>query len=1288
MEALRTHVSRPRRSTRHAPAAHLVTAAFLAITLAAAAGYARAQTISWVNAPAEVGAGLQSGIARARLSTTQHGGVLISVASSDPALCLVSPNGSTVGSPSIGVFVPNGSTDALFVLQGLEAVAGSPTISASAPGITGAMFTVAVVTPAVALTGLLSSITVPDPIDTFWVTVGTPNAAGTAIGTAQAVRIGGFALTATITSANGTVGQLVTSSAAGTSAVVSVLPGASTSPNTVAGGGVAFDGLSAGTATVQATIVGFVVIDAATQIQTVTAAALSFLGVPADVGAGLRSAALRARLNGSAHGGTTVHVESADPSRLVLSGGASTPGQAAIDVLVPDGSTDALFYAHGLEATTGVVGVTASAPGFAPTSNGITVVTASYDISALASTIDTLDPDDTFVVRVGLPVGGSSGVLNFQVVRPGATPLQVRIVSQNAAIGLLETNSSSDDTATVPIQPLENSTAATVAAGGVAFDGVGAGTTLVQAQIPGLLPTLDSIRSVTVTQPTISPLGFTARVGAGLQSSSLRARLGASAHGGVTVHIEVADPSLAVISSGSSTVGAAVLDIPVPNGTTDALFFLQALEGQVGQARLQVSAPGFATLLDSIPVVQPAVDISGLLTSVDTAGAPDAFTVRVGAPNAALTVLALQGVRPGSPGVIVDILVADGDVGRLQTLTTSGPAASLLLSSGQSTSPTSVAGGGVAFDGLSVGTTTVAASAVGFLQIPNATVAVAVNPATISFLGTAAKLGAGLQTAALRARLSGSGHGGTVVHLESQDPASLLLSSAVDLVGGSSLDIPVADGFTDAIFYAQAIDGQVGLHSIEALAPGFTTNQTAIEVVQPAVSLRLLQSSLAVGGPDDPFVARVGVANLGNSSVDVALLRRAGAPPLQVTVTTSVAAVSEVVTLAGSSPSQIALIPAGVGESASSVAGGGVAHRAVGTGSTLVSASIPGFFQVGDATQAVTVSSSGIALLGVPAQLGDGLQVGPLTARLSNALHGGVTVNIASADPAKLLVSSGPLVAGSPSVAVPLLNGETDAHYYLQGVGGAAGVAQVTASAAGFNSGNVGVEIVDAALQLAALPDSVDVLASDAAFLVQVGVPDASTLGLAQLQPVSPATAGQSVSLISSDGAVGRLITSTVAAPAVTVLIPAGSAQTAATVAGGGVAFDPLTPGSTTVQGAAVGFAATTAASRLVVVTGTLTAVERLVARATALEQNHPNPFNPQTSIRFALPEQSHVALKLYDLTGRLVVTLVEGTLDGGTYDLVWSGIDGSGQRVASGVYLYELQTEQARLTRKLTIVK
>lgn len=83
------------------------------------------------------------------------------------------------------------------------------------------------------------------------------------------------------------------------------------------------------------------------------------------------------------------------------------------------------------------------------------------------------------------------------------------------------------------------------------------------------------------------------------------------------------------------------------------------------------------------------------------------------------------------------------------------------------------------------------------------------------------------------------------------------------------------------------------------------------------------------------------------------------------------------------------------------------------------------------------------------------------------------------------------------------------------------------------------------------------------------------------------------------------------------------------------------------------------------------------------LDQNYPNPFNPATTIQFAVPQTSQVSIKLYDLRGREVATLLDDRLAAGEYKLQ---LDAGA--LASGVYFYRMRSQGFVQTRKLTLLK
>ena len=77
-----------------------------------------------------------------------------------------------------------------------------------------------------------------------------------------------------------------------------------------------------------------------------------------------------------------------------------------------------------------------------------------------------------------------------------------------------------------------------------------------------------------------------------------------------------------------------------------------------------------------------------------------------------------------------------------------------------------------------------------------------------------------------------------------------------------------------------------------------------------------------------------------------------------------------------------------------------------------------------------------------------------------------------------------------------------------------------------------------------------------------------------------------------------------------------------------------------------------------------------------SLAQNYPNPFNPSTAIRYDIPVNSAVTIKIFNVLGQEIVTLVNGNVAAGTHELEWSGKDNSGRSVASGIYFYRINAK------------
>ena len=89
-----------------------------------------------------------------------------------------------------------------------------------------------------------------------------------------------------------------------------------------------------------------------------------------------------------------------------------------------------------------------------------------------------------------------------------------------------------------------------------------------------------------------------------------------------------------------------------------------------------------------------------------------------------------------------------------------------------------------------------------------------------------------------------------------------------------------------------------------------------------------------------------------------------------------------------------------------------------------------------------------------------------------------------------------------------------------------------------------------------------------------------------------------------------------------------------------------------------------------------------------SLEQNHPNPFNPVTRIDYTVDEAGTVHLAIYDISGKLVRTLVNRRMRSGTHSEEWDGRNNGGRAVASGIYFYRLTAGKKSLARKAVFLK
>lgn len=94
------------------------------------------------------------------------------------------------------------------------------------------------------------------------------------------------------------------------------------------------------------------------------------------------------------------------------------------------------------------------------------------------------------------------------------------------------------------------------------------------------------------------------------------------------------------------------------------------------------------------------------------------------------------------------------------------------------------------------------------------------------------------------------------------------------------------------------------------------------------------------------------------------------------------------------------------------------------------------------------------------------------------------------------------------------------------------------------------------------------------------------------------------------------------------------------------------------------------------------------VIQAFQLMQNYPNPFNPATTIEYQIPGTAKVNVSVYSTNGQLVKELIDETQSAGVHHLTWDGTNGNNTRVASGIYIYTIRSNDLAVSKKMILIK
>jgi len=94
------------------------------------------------------------------------------------------------------------------------------------------------------------------------------------------------------------------------------------------------------------------------------------------------------------------------------------------------------------------------------------------------------------------------------------------------------------------------------------------------------------------------------------------------------------------------------------------------------------------------------------------------------------------------------------------------------------------------------------------------------------------------------------------------------------------------------------------------------------------------------------------------------------------------------------------------------------------------------------------------------------------------------------------------------------------------------------------------------------------------------------------------------------------------------------------------------------------------------------------IPQLTFLSSNYPNPFNPQTTIPFAIAQASNVTINIYNSKGQLIRSLLNETKQPGFHEIIWDGLDNNQAETASGIYLVQMKTKEFNQMKKMILMK
>lgn len=907
------------------------------------------------------------------------------------------------------------------------------------------------------------------------------------------------------------------------------------------------------------------------------------------LGSGMQDGSYNVSLGTAAHGGRVLTVRSLTPGLVLIQPDGTTSGTDSITTFVPNGTSNASFFLGALEGVANDSGyVVATMPGFQPDTGKVYVRQGAIDLQGVPSSVNELAGNSSIYVQMGVPNVAQTAMQSYQGPRAGGTMSRLATFQiDSGAIAQFKDSTAVEGIVSSTTFPFgQYYTPLSGPPTGVQVDPAGVGTATVTATVPGLLSLPLATRTMTVTPKQISFSNVSVDVGAGLQDGAYNISLSGPVHPTDTISIRVLTPLIGYVQVNGTTVGVDSIGVAIPSGQTAGSFYLSGAEGVVNDSVLVLaSIPGFVPDTLKLRVRQPGIDLQGVPPSPNSLAANSNIYVQLGIPNVAGTAMqTYQGPRFG--GTMLRTATVSVTPGAVATLHDSSATAdstkAVDFPVGQYYTPLSGPPTGLSVDPLAPGIAVVTAALPGALALPLATRSMSVTGPVLSFSNAAVDLGSGLQDGAYNLNLGASAHGGVTVLFQVLDTTKAFVQRNGTTAGTDTIQVFVPNGTSNTSFFLAGHEGIVNDSTqVIASVPGFGPDTLWVRVRRAAMDLQGVPATTTVLSNTTSIYAQLGVPNVAGTAMQTYQGTRFGQPAESVWIRSNFPAIARIVDSSRTGDSLQIAWPVGQYYTPLSIGSGGLGVDPLTTGTDTVTLVHPVFFKLPLATREMIVGTPAVTLTG--ATVGSGLQ------RSQNFFLGapapvGDTVIVKSTAPGILKVAPNGTTPGTDSIVIVLTGGQTSVGYYVQGMEDTTGTPSVDVRAVGFTNGSAGFTVTTPAIDLQGVPSNPSAAATNSAIYGQIGVPNGAHTAMQEYQELRAGAPGSVTATFSnSTPGIAQLVTTSLTADIVTALFTT-TYYTPLSKATGGVEFDPLTQGATTITVSAPGFLQLPLATRSVTV--------------------------------------------------------------------------------------------------------